>query len=410
MHYSDDLLLQRFLRYVQLDTQSSHESDTFPSTLKQKDLIAMLARELREIGVSSVETDDNGYLYAKIPANVPGTQAPKIAFIAHVDTSPAASGAGVKPLVHRNYDGKDIRLPLCNVVIPVVENPALAKAQGDTIITCSGDTLLGADNKAGVAEIMDFAHYIVAHPKIPHGELRVIFTVDEEVGNGAARINLAKVDADFAYTIDGSELGEIEDENFNADSFVLNVIGKSVHPGTAKNKLVNAIKVAAHFLSLLPKGALSPETTDGREGFVHPTSLEGSEEKARLHMIIRDFALDGLASKRALLASLAEKAQQAYPGSRVETEFRESYRNMKDRIKPEMVEYAVKAMERLGITPIRKAIRGGTDGARLSFMGLPTPNIFTGGYNYHGPTEFAVLSEMRKAVQTMVEIAKIVAE
>ncbi|OGR02901.1 MAG: peptidase T [Deltaproteobacteria bacterium RIFOXYA12_FULL_61_11] len=402
----DDTLLHSFLRYVAVDTQSSEESTTFPSTAKQKDLIKLLSEELRALGVTDVTVDEYGYLYAGLRASPGAEHTPAIALLAHVDTSPACSGSGVMPRLHEQYDGSPILLEQ-GVVLDPNENPPLAAALGDTIITADGTTLLGADDKAGVAEIMEVVRYLLTHPEHPHGPVRVVFTVDEEVGTGTAHIELEKIRAAFAYTLDGSEVGELEDETFNADSMTVDITGISVHPGTAKGIMVNAIKVAAHLLSLLPADRLSPETTEEREGFLHPHGLTGSEEKASIHFIVRDFTREGLAAHERFLEELVAQTAAAWPKAVLTTTRKESYRNMKEAITPEVVELAEQAMRTLGIQPIRRAIRGGTDGSRLTFMGLPTPNLFTGGYNYHGRREYAVLSHMHKAVEVVLEILRL---
>jgi tripeptide aminopeptidase len=400
--------VDRFMRYAGYDTQSDEESTSFPSTAKQKKLSADLAKELKKMGLKDAAMDKWGYVMATLPANT-AKKTPPIAFIAHVDTSPAVSGKGVKPIVHRKYKGGDIKLPKGGKVIRVGENPDLKKMKGFDIITSDGSTLLGADNKAGVAEIMDAAHYLITHPEVKHGPIKICFTPDEEVGRGTEKINLKKLGAKYAYTVDGSSRGEVESETFSADMVVLKFIGKNIHPGYAKNKMINSIKIAAAFMESLPKKNLSPETTEKRQGYVHCTTINGLEEATTLKMIIRDFETPKLKEYERLLEKLAKKAVARFPGSKYELKIINQYRNMREVLvkHPRATTYAVQAMKNLRIKPIMQAIRGGTDGSRLSFMGLPTPNIFAGEHSFHSQLEWVAVQDMEMAVQVIVEIAGI---
>ena len=399
--------VERFLRYVKFDTQSDGDATCYPSTEKQKVLLGILADELMEIGLNDARMDEWGYVTATLPANT-DKKVPVIALIGHADTSGQVSGADVKPLVHRNYRGGDIMLPNGGI-IREEETPDLKGMIGFDIITSSGDTLLGADDKAGVAEIVDAINYLVAHPEVKHGAIKVLVTPDEEVGRGTEKLDVARLSADYGYTLDASSRGEVEAETFSADAMNFRFRGVSIHPGYAKGKLVNSVKVAAAFLDSLPKDTLSPETTDGREGFVHCISASGNEELTTLKFIIRDFMTERLGEYERFLNRLAAEAVEKFPGSRFEAEVIEQYRNMREVLEkhPHVVDYAVEAMERLGITPKRDLIRGGTDGARLCFMGLPTPNIFDGAHNYHSPLEWVAVQDMEMAVKTVVEIVKI---
>jgi len=400
--------VDRFLRYVKYDTQSDEESTSFPSTEKQKKLSADLAKECKKMGLKDAAMDKWGYVTATLPANSP-KKVPPITFIAHVDTSPAVSGKSVKPIVHRNYKGGDIRLPKGGRAIKVSENPDLKSMKGFDIITTDGTTLLGADNKAGIAEIMDAAHYLITHPEVKHGPIKICFTPDEEVGRGTEKIDLKKLGAKYAYTVDGSSRGEVESETFSADMVVLKFIGKNIHPGYAKNKMINSTKIAAAFLESLPKKRLSPETTDKRQGYVHCTTITGLEEATTLKIIIRDFETPKLKEYERLLEKLATKAAAKFPGSKYEIKIINQYRNMREVLMkhPKVKKYAVQAMKNLGIKPIMHPIRGGTDGSRLSFMGLPTPNIFAGEHSFHSQLEWIAVQDMKMAVQVIVEIAKI---
>lgn len=396
----------RFLKYVRYDTQSEHDSATFPSTEKQKVLLKELAEELRSIGLSDARMDEWGYVTGTLPANT-DREVPVIAFIAHVDTSDQVSGADVKPVI-RKYEGGDV--PLENgLVIKADENPYLKQVIGYDIITTDGRTLLGADDKAGVAEIMDALNYLATHPEVKHGAVEVCFTPDEEVGRGTEKLDLNRLKSKYAYTMDGSVRGEIENETFSADGVTIRFYGISTHPGYAKNKMINAINVAGTFIASLPSDTLSPETTEGREGFVHCTSINGGVDVTTLKFIVRDFDTAKLQEYEAILENLCRHAVSQYPGSRYEFEAVQQYRNMKEVLDmhPHVTEYAVEAMKRTGITPHMHYIRGGTDGARLCFMGLPTPNIFTGMQNYHSPLEWIAVQDMEIAVRTIVEIIRV---
>ena len=400
--------VDRFLRYVKYDTQSSEESTSFPSTEKQKKLSADLAKELKKMGLKDAAMDKWGYVIATLPANT-AKKVPPIAFIAHVDTSPAVAGKGVNPIVHRNYKGGDIKLPKGGRTIKVSENPDLKNMRGFDIITTDGATLLGADNKAGIAEIMDVANYLIAHPEVKHGAIKICFTPDEEVGRGTEKIDLKKLKAKYAYTVDGSSRGEVESETFSADMVVLKFIGKNIHPGYAKNKMINSVKIAASFMESLPKKRLSPETTDKRQGYVHCTAISGLEEETTLKIIIRDFDTPKLKAYEKLLERLAKKAVAQFPGSKYELKIINQYRNMTEVLvrHPRVKKHAVQAMKNLGIKPIMHPIRGGTDGSRLSFMGLPTPNIFAGEHSFHSQLEWVAVQDMEMAVRVIVEIASI---
>lgn len=399
----------RFLRYVVIDTQSDPASPTCPSTDKQKDFGRLLASELRDLGLRDAHLDEHGYVYATIPATS-DKKVPVICFCSHMDTSPDCSGKDVKPQIVKNYRGGDIVLPADKTqVIRVADNPALKDQIGHDIITTDGTTLLGADNKAGLAEIMDAARFLIANPDIKHGTIKILFTPDEEIGRGVDKVDLAKLGADFAYTVDGETAGHIEDETFSADGAVITIEGVSAHPGFAKGKMEHAIKIAAAIVERLPKDTCSPETTDGKQGFLHPIGISGALEKATLSLIVRDFTDDGLAEKEALLQSIVDDVMTAYPHSTATLEIKPQYRNMKQVIDryPHMVEYAVEAIQRAGLKPVRSSIRGGTDGSRLSFMGLPCPNIFAGEHAFHGRTEWVSVQDMEKAVQTIVHLAMI---
>lgn len=408
---SSAALLDRFLRYVQIDTQSDPASTTIPTTAKQRNLGRLLVEELLALGVGDAELDEYGYVYATIPATAGCEQEPVIFLCAHMDTSPDASGTGVKPLVHANYQGQDIALPDDpSVVLSTKTDPALERQIGNTLITASGLTLLGADNKAGVAEIMTVAERLMQGiDGLRHGKVRILFTPDEEVGRGADKVNVEKLGADFGYTLDGEERGTLEDETWNADGASVVFEGVSAHPGMAKGKLVNALKMASAFVASLPQDQ-TPETTEGREGFVHPVSMSGNAEQATVGMILRDFTLEGLKRQRSLIEDLAQKAAQAYPGGQVRCKFSEQYRNMKEVLDkhPHVVERALNALSRAGMEPERKSVRGGTDGARLSFMGLPCPNLFAGEHAFHSKKEWVSLEDMELAVQVALEVVRVV--
>ncbi|HYJ37010.1 MAG TPA: peptidase T [Chitinophagaceae bacterium] len=399
----------RFLRYVQVDTQSDPNSTTQPSTEKQKNLSRMLVEELKQMGLQDAILDEWGYVYATIPSNTT-KEVPVICFCAHVDTSPDCSGAQVKPIVHRNYDGRKLVLPDDKeVVITTEEHPYLKKKIGEDIITASGTTLLGADDKAGVAVIMDMVNYLLTHPDISHGEVKILFTPDEEIGRGVDKVDLKKLGAKFSYTLDAGERGAFEDETFSADGATVTFYGISAHPGYAKGKLVNAIKVAADFVERLPKNHFSPETTDGREGFVHPVQISGIAEKATVQFIVRDFQTGKLTEYENFLKEKMEETVASFPGSRGEFVVKEQYRNMKEVLDrhPEVSEYAREAIQRAGVSVINMSARGGTDGSRLSFMGLPTPNLFTGEMAFHGKHEYVSVQDMQKSVETIVHLVMV---
>lgn len=397
---------ERFLRYVRIDTQSDPQSATQPSTEKQKDLGRVLVQELREIGLDDAVLDEFGYVYAMLPANT-NKKVPVICLCAHMDTAPDCSGEGVKPIVHANYDGGDLVLPDDpGQVIRPREHAYLASRKGDDIITASGTTLLGADDKAGVAVIMDALDFLVRHPEVRHGGVRVVFTPDEEIGRGVNKLDLARLGAEFGYTLDAGERGTLEDETFSADAMTITFHGVSAHPGYGKDKLVNALKVAAWFVDSLPRGEWSPETTDGRYGFVHPVRLSGIAEKAVVEFIIRDFVTMRLAAYEAKLRDMVEDALAAWPGATAEVVVTEQYRNMKEILDqyPSVTEYAREAIRRAGLTVQESSARGGTDGSRLSFMGLPCPNLFTGEMAFHGKHEYVSVQDMQKSVETCVHL------
>ncbi len=408
-----DQVLERFLRYVQIDTQSNEESESYPSTAKQFDLLRPLVDELRAIGLADAAIDEWGYVTATIPATSPKTEVPVIGFIAHVDTSPEMPGAGVKPIVHRNYQGQDLVLPDDpTAVLRYADNPHLAEQIGNDIVTASGTTLLGADNKAGVAEIVTAAAWLVAHPEIPHGKVRIAFTPDEEVGRGTEHFDVATFGAACAYTMDGETLGEVEMESFSADTLVLTFQGFNTHPGYAKGRLVNAIKIAADFINRLPREGMSPETTAGYEGYVHPYVVNASVERTTVKLLIRDFQTPALAEKEAFLTELARQTVADWPGATLEVRVDESYRNMREILDqhPEVVENAREAVRRAGLTVRERPIRGGTDGSRLCFMGLPTPNLFAGEHNFHSRLEWVSVQDMEKAVEVIVNLCRVFEE
>jgi tripeptide aminopeptidase len=403
---------ERFLRYVVIDTQSDPTSPSCPSTEKQKDLGRLLVDELQAIGLSDAHLDDHGYVYATIPANT-DKQVPVICFCSHMDTSPDCTGKDVKPQIVRNYRGGDIVLPADPTqVIRAAEHPALASQIGHDIITTDGTTLLGADNKAGLAEIMDAADFLIRNPQIRHGTIKILFTPDEEIGRGVDKADLKKLGADFAYTMDGETAGNIEDETFSADGATLIIEGVSTHPGFAKGKMEHAIKIAAAIVERLPKTTCSPETTEGKEGFLHPIGISGALEKATLGFIVRDFTDEGLKEKEALLESIVQQVMKDFPHSSYRLEIKPQYRNMKQVIDrhPELIDNAMEAIRRAGLPPVRTSIRGGTDGSRLSFMGLPCPNIFAGEHAFHSRLEWVSVQDMEKAVQTIVHLATIFEE
>ena len=400
---------ERLLRYVVIDTQSDPASPTCPSTEKQKNLGALLAEELRAMGIADAHLDEYGYVYATIPANT-DKRVPVICFCSHMDTSPDCTGKDVKPQIVRKYRGGDIVLPADPTqIIRVADNPALGNQIGNDIITTDGTTLLGADNKAGLAEIMDAAQFLIRNPQVRHGTIKILFTPDEEIGRGVDKADLKKLGADFAYTIDGETAGNIEDETFSADAATITIEGVSTHPGFAKGKMEHAIKIAAAIVDRLPKTTCSPETTEGREGFLHPISISGALEKATLGFIVRDFTDEGLKEKEALLESIVQAVMKDFPHSSYRMEIKPQYRNMKQVLDahPEIIDNAMEAIRRAGLNPVKGSIRGGTDGSRLSFMGLPCPNIFAGEHAFHSRTEWVSVQDMEKAVQTIVHLAAI---
>jgi tripeptide aminopeptidase len=400
---------ERFLRYVLIDTQSDPSSRTCPSTEKQKDLGRLLAAELQAMGIRDAHLDEHGYVYATIPANTE-KKVPVICFCSHMDTSPDCTGKGVRPQLVKNYRGGDIVLPGDPTqIIRATEHPALKDQIGNDIVTSDGTTLLGADNKAGVAEIMDAAHFLINHPEIKHGAIKILFTPDEEIGRGVDKADLKKLGADFAYTIDGETAGTVEDETFSADGATITIEGVSTHPGFAKGKMEHAIKIAAAIVDRLPKTTCSPETTEGKEGFLHPIGITGALEKATLSFIVRDFTDKGLKDKEALLESIVQEVMKDFPGSSYRLQVEQQYRNMKQVIDrhPETVAKAMEAIRRAGLTPVKTSIRGGTDGSRLSFMGLPCPNIFAGEHAFHSRLEWVSVQDMQKAVQTIVHLVMI---
>jgi tripeptide aminopeptidase len=403
--------LERFLRYVRIDTQAEYGSETYPSTAKQLELSRLLADELRGIGLEDVELTEHGYVFATLPGTAPG--APTVGLMAHVDTTPDVTGAGVSPIVHRAYDGSPIQLPGDPTqVLDPQESPELAERVGHDLVTTDGTTLLGADDKAGVAEIMAAVAYLARTPGPPRAPARVVFTVDEEVGTGTTHLDLEQFGADVAYTLDGSGLGDLEIETFSADQVVITIRGHSVHPGSAKGKLVNAVKLAADLIAALPRDRLSPETTEEREGFVHPSRIAGNAEEARVTFIVRDHDDALLAEHVDLLRRLADDVVAREPRARVQVDVSETYRNMRPAIEahPRVVEAAEEAIRRAGVEPSRSLIRGGTDGAMLTARGLPTPNLFTGGQEYHSVKEWLSVQDMAAAAATVVELLQVWAE
>ena len=400
-------LIKRFVKYAKVHTTSNEDSETVPSTEIQKDLGKILVEDLKEIGLSDAYMDDKGYVYATLKSNT-DKNLKKIGFIAHMDTSPAASGENVNPQIHRNYDGGDIVVNKeKNIVLSPNEFSILSEKVGKTIITSDGTTLLGADDKAGITEIIEALKYIIENPQIEHSDIKVCFTPDEEVGRGADFFDVEGFNTDFAYTVDGGEIGELEYENFNASSVDIKIIGKSVHPGSAYNVMINAAAVATEFHSMVPQNEV-PEKTKGYEGFYMLTSISGEVDEAKLSYILRDFDLDGLNQRKAKIEEIAKILQQKYGEDRIIVEIKDSYYNMKEKIEPVMyiIDLAKKAMKDADIEPKIVPIRGGTDGARISYMGIPTPNLFTGGYNFHGYYEYAVAEEMEKAKEVIINIVK----
>ena len=400
---------ERFLRYVQIDTQSDPESPTCPSTEKQKDLARVLVKELLEMGITDAHMDEHGYVYATILSNS-NRKVPVICFCSHMDTSPDCSGKGVNPQVHKNYDGKDIVLLNDKTqIIKTSEHPSLLKQIGNDIITTDGTTLLGADNKAGVAEIMDAAYHLMQHPEIIHGTIKLLFTPDEEIGRGADKADLKKLGADYAYTIDGEELGHIENETFSADAVTINIHGVSTHPGFAKNKMESAIKIASELISALPKDKMSPESTEKMQGFIHPVSISGGIEETTVQFIIRAFEEETLKTQEDFLKNLTSTILKKYPKSSFDFSVKQQYRNMKQVLdkNPDIINNALEAIRRAGIEPILSSIRGGTDGSRFSYMGLPCPNIFAGEHAFHSKHEWVSIQDMQKAVETIVNLCVI---
>lgn len=403
-------MAERLMRYVQIDTQSDPTSSTNPTSEKQKDLSMLLATELRGMGITAVETDVYGYVYATIPGNSDKKNIPAICFCSHVDTAPDCSGSNVKPIHHRYYDGKDIVLPDDNTqVLSIQDSPYLKEHINNGIITASGQTLLGADDKSGVAAIMEAALFLMQNPAIKHGDIKILFTPDEEVGRGTAKVDMKKLGASFGYTLDGGEAGSLEDETFSADAATIIIEGVIVHPGYAKCKLVNALKVAAAVLDTLPKNEWSPETTEGREGFVHPVAVNGIAEKATIQFIVRDFTLAGLQNHHVRLEMLAANVVKQFPGATMIYQTREQYRNMKEVLDqhPQVTAYAEEAIQRAGLTVKKESIRGGTDGSRFSYIGMPCPNIFTGMQNIHSKLEWVGTKDMAAAAETIVHLCMI---
>ena len=407
---SSDNIAKRFMCYVGIDTQSDPTSISHPTTKKQKDLSKLLLQELQEMGIEDATTDEFGYVYATIPANSDKKNIPVICFCAHVDTAPDCSGTNVKPILHREYNGNDIVLPDDETqIISLSNSPYLKNHINKDIITASGLTLLGADDKSGVAAIMEAALFFIKHPTIKHGDIKILFTPDEEVGQGTAKVDMKKLGAQFGYTLDGGEAGSLEDETFSADAAIITIHGVVVHPGYAKNKLVNALKVAGAVLEALPKNEWSPETTEKREGFVHPTAVNGITEKATIQLIVRDFTLQGLQNHHDRLKKIAEETVAKFPGAVMEYFAQEQYRNMKEVLDTctEVVTYAGEAIERAGLIIKKESIRGGTDGSRFSYIGMPCPNIFTGMQNIHSKLEWIGAKDMAMAAETIVHVAMI---
>ena len=405
-----DQLAERFMRYVQIDTQSNPESTSNPSTEKQKKLSKILLQELIDMGIADAELDEFGYVYATLPATSNKAQVPVVCYCSHVDTAPDCSGFEVKPILHNNYNGAAITLPDDNSQILNVDNsPYLKEKIGDDIITASGKTLLGADDKAGVAIIMQTVETLLNNKDIKHGTLKIVFTPDEEVGRGTEKINIEKIGAAAGYTLDGGEAGSLEDETFSADAATITVQGVISHPGYAKGKLVNALKIVGEILAALPTNEWSPETTDKMQGFVHPNSIHGLAEKAGIGFIVRDFKTAELANHHNRLKKIAEDVVARHPGASLEYIIKEQYRNMYDVLEkhPNITAYAAEAIERAGLKVIKESIRGGTDGSRLSYMGLPCPNIFTGMQNIHSKLEWVSVKDMEKAVETLVHLSMV---
>lgn len=400
--------LERFLRYVQIDTQSDPYSSQFPSTEKQKNLSIVLVNELKKMGVENAHTDEFGYVYAFLPSNT-STEKPTICFLAHIDTSPDCSGANIKPIIHHNYQGQDLILPDDNTqIIKAKDHPDLLEQIGNDIVTASGTTLLGADNKAGVAEIMDAVHFWQTNPAVKHGPISIVFTPDEEVGRGTEQIDLKKINAKYGYTLDGEKRGHLENETFSADGFTLHIKGVSQHPGFAKGRMESAIKIASEIVTALPNKELSPETTENKQGFIHPVGIQGTVEEAKIDFILRDFDTSKLKLYGEFIVSLSKEILTSYPHSTFEYEQKEQYRNMNEILvnHPECLEFALNAMKRAGLNPSLTSIRGGTDGSRLTFMGLPCPNIFAGEHAFHSKHEWVSVQDMQKATETVIYLAE----
>lgn len=402
----------RFIKYVQIDTQSNPNSTTYPSTEKQKDLGRLLVQELLEIGLSDAHLDEFGYVYATLPATS-NKKVPVICFCSHMDTSPDCSGRNVKPILHKDYKGGKIVLPASTdrkkVVLDPKEHTELKSQKGNTIITADGTTLLGADNKAGVAEIMDAAHHLISHPEIQHGVIKILFTPDEEIGRGVDKVDIKKLGADFGYTMDGETVGHIEDETFSGDEMTVIIHGFSTHPGFAKNKMQSAIKVASEVIAKLPKNKFSPESTEKKEGYVHPVYMGGDIEKVEIKFIVRDFSDSGLKKLELFLKKHTQSVIKKYSKCHAEFTVKHQYRNFKNILKkyPNIIKHAKEAVRRTGVTPVLSSIRGGTDGSRLSYMGLPCPNIFAGEHAFHSKQEWVSVQDMEKAVETIVHLCMI---
>lgn len=402
-----DELLDRFCRYVKVETTAVEETDAFPSSPGQLELGKMLTGELRALKLDNVSMDEHGIVMGTIPGNVPG--ALTIAWLAHMDTSPEAGGKDVKPIIHKDYDGKDIVLPGdSSKVIRVSETEGLAKLKSKTIITSDGTTLLGADDKAGVAVIMTAASHLMANPDIKHGPIRVVFTCDEEVGRGTDKVDIKKIDATCAYTLDGEDEGVIENETFSADLAVVTITGYNIHPGLATGKMINAIRLTGLFLSRMPWQRLAPETTADRDGFLHPYVIDGGVDKVKIRILLRSFVTEELAEQAKILHNVAASLLAEHPKAKVDIDIKKQYRNMIEALdkEPRALKLATEAVRRVGLSPEFQSIRGGTDGARLSEMGLPTPNLFTGMHNFHSPLEFACLEQMESAVKVLIELAR----
>jgi len=401
---------ERFMRYVQVDTQSDPHATCFPSTEKQKDLGKILVQELIAIGITDAYIDEHGYVFGTIPATSGKENIPTLCFCSHMDTAPDCSGTNVKPILHKAWDGSDIVLPDDTTQIIKKEDYEYLQSRiGDDLITASGTTLLGADDKAGVAIIMDATNYLITHPEIQHGRIRVLFTPDEEVGRGVEMLDMKKLDADFGYTLDGGERGALEGDTFSADGVTITIHGVSAHPGYAKGKMVNALKIASEFIDALPKEEWSPETTEDKQGYVHPLHMEGIAEKVTMQFIIRDFVTANLKSHEDKLKAILEEVLQNHPKAHADFVVKEQYRNMREILDqhPQVMAYAAEAMMRAGVQPETMLVRGGTDGSRLSFMGLPCPNLFTGEMAIHSKHEYVSVQDMNKAVDTIIQLVQV---